>query len=175
MRMPLTIRDEQPSDILAIARLTVAAFRTAPHSSGNEQAIVAELRRNGALTVSLVADIDGTLVGHVAVSPVTTSSADAGWFGLGPIAVAPDLQGQGIGTQLMQQALSRLRDLGAAGCVVLGNPAFYSRFGFVNDPELVLPGVPQQFFQAVSLTGARATGAVSYHQAFEAEPEHHAG
>lgn len=165
--MPLRIRDEHPSDVPAIAHLIADAFRTAAHSSGAESAIVDALRESGALTVSLVADLETRIVGHVAISPVTTGSGDANWYGLGPIAVAPAMHRQGVGTALMRDALSRLRDLGAAGCVVLGNPAFYSRFGFANDPELVLPGVPQEFFQAVSFTGARATGVVAYHQAFE--------
>lgn len=168
--MPLTIRDEQPSDITAIGVLIADAFRTAPHSSGTESAIVDALRRGEALTVSLVAEVEEEVVGHVAISPVTTSSGDVGWFGLGPIAVAPAWQGKGIGTQLMHASLARLRRLDASGCLVLGEPVFYSRFGFECDPALVLPGVPPEYFQAVSFGGARASGTVAYHRAFGTEP-----
>ncbi|MFN7914541.1 MAG: N-acetyltransferase [Vicinamibacterales bacterium] len=168
MPTPVIIRDEQPADIPRIARLVTEAFRTAPHSSGTEALIVDALRDARALTVSLVADAGGELTGHIAISPVTTTSGDRGWFGLGPIAVAPAHQGKGIGTQLMHAALDRLREAGASGCVVLGNPAFYSRFGFVREEALVLPGVPQAYFLATTFTGAMASGTVSYHDGFSA-------
>lgn len=164
----LTIRDEQPADAAGIERLITDAFLTARHSSGTEAAIVAALRDAGVLSISLVAEERGVLVGHVALSPITTSSGDAGWYGLGPIAVAPATQRHGVGSRLMQASLDRLRAMGAAGCVVLGDPAFYSRFGFACDPGLSLPGVPPQYFQAIALGGQRASGVVAYHDAFSA-------
>lgn len=166
--MPTLIRDEQPADLPGIERLIADAFRTAPHSNGIEQLIVSALRRAGALTLSLVAATDDDLTGHVAISPITTSSDDQGWFGLGPIAVAPSHQGRGIGTRLMHAALDRLRDAGASGCVVLGNPGFYTRFGFVREEALVLPGVPQEYFLARTFMGTAASGTVAYHDAFNA-------
>ncbi|WP_042878383.1 GNAT family N-acetyltransferase [Cupriavidus necator] len=165
--MSLDIRPEVPSDADSIAQLTTAAFRTAP-ASQNEAFIVNALRRAGQLTVSLVAQDGEVLVGHVAFSPVSVSSGAAGWFGLGPISVAPGRQGQGIGSQLMHDALAELRRVGAAGCVVLGDPGYYGRFGFAARPGLVLEGVPPEYFQALSLDGNYPAGAVQYHDTFNA-------
>ncbi|MCU9948494.1 GNAT family N-acetyltransferase [Pseudomonas sp. PDM13] len=166
--MTLTLRHETEADITAIERLTADAFRTAPHSSHTEQFIVNALRRAGQLSVSLVAEKDGELVGHVAVSPVTLSSGAHGWYGLGPISVLPALQGRGIGSHLMHAALAELRAMGAAGCVLLGEPGYYGRFGFAVQPGLELPGVPAEYFQALLLEGEWPVAEVSYHKAFEA-------
>jgi predicted N-acetyltransferase YhbS len=162
------VRDELPADAAAIAQLTAAAFANAPHTSHAEQFIVDALRRAGQLTLSLVALEGEDIVGHVAVSPVSVSSGARGWYGLGPISVAPDRQGQGIGATLMRRALQRLREAGAAGCVLLGDPAYYGRFGFVVRPGLTLPGVPAEYFQAICFSGEWATGDVKYHEAFDA-------
>lgn len=166
--MNLQIRPETADDGAAIEAVTIAAFADAAHSSHTEQFIVAALRREGQLSVSLVAERAGVIVGHVAASPVTINDAHIGWYGLGPVSVIPLLQGQGIGTQLVESALDLLRRHGAAGCVVLGDPAFYRRFGFVATPSLVLPGVPAEYFQALSFDGALPEGTVAYHAAFSA-------
>src|SRR5690606_17497287 len=110
-----------------------------------EQFILSALRESGQLSVSLVADESGTVVGHVAVSPVVVSDGATGWYGLGPLSVAPERQGQGVGGQLVEHALAELRRLGASGCVVLGDPKYYSRFGFIAEPSLALPGVPPEY------------------------------
>lgn len=164
--MNIDIRQEAPGDASAIAALTEAAFASAAHASGTEHRIVDALRAAGALTVSLVAVEAGVLVGHVAVSPVTVSDGASDWNGLGPISVAPPRQGQGIGSALMNHALAELRRLGAAGCVVLGEPGYYSRFGFRQEPALVLPDVPPEYFQAIRFRGPLPAGDVAYHQAF---------
>ena len=162
----LLIRPEAPADTAAIEAVTVAAFRNAPHSSLTEHFIVRALREAGQLSVSLVADDDCTVVGHVAVSPVTISDGTVGWYGLGPVSVAPDRQGRGIGAQLVEHALSELRRTGASGCVVLGEPDYYSRFGFIAEPSLTLHGVPPEYFQAVTFAGPLPVGEVSYHESF---------
>lgn len=162
----MKIRHELPSDAEAIDAITVAAFKNAAHTDYTEQFIVRELRNSGALSVSFVAEEDGAVIGHVAVSPVTISSGAARWYGIGPISVDPERQGGGIGTRLMRAALDELRASGASGCVVLGEPGYYSRFGFVAVPGLVLPGVPAEYFQAISFKGSLPVGAVSYHDAF---------
>ncbi|MGK4002434.1 N-acetyltransferase [Sorangium sp. So ce1036] len=167
--MDVKIRDEEPSEAGAIEAMTVAVFRGATHGSHTEHFIVNALREAGQLVLSLVAEVDGAIVGHVAVSPVSISDGAEGWYGLGPISVAPDRQGQGIGSQLMKRALAELRRLGAAGCVVLGDPSYYGRFGFKAEPTLVLPDVPPEYFQAIALRGAVPSGRVSYHPAFNAE------
>ena len=167
--MNLQIRPETANDSAAIEAVTIAAFAHAAHSSHTEQFIVAGLRREGQLSVSLVAERAGVVVGHVAASPVTIDDAHVGWYGLGPVSVIPSLQGQGIGTQLVDSALDLLRRHGASGCVVLGDPAYYRRFGFEATPALALPDVPAEYFQALSFDGTLPQGMVAYHAAFSAQ------
>ncbi|MBQ0932675.1 N-acetyltransferase [Ideonella sp. 4Y16] len=162
----MQIRPESPDDSAAIHVVTELAFRGHPHSDGSEPRIVRGLRDAGALSVSLVAEVDGVVVGHVAVSPVTISDGSPGWHGLGPISVLPAWQRQGVGSALMQAALERLRSQGAAGCVLLGDPAYYGRFGFAARPGLVYPGPPAAYFMALPLAGVLPQGEVSYHPAF---------
>lgn len=164
----MDIRNESSADAHAIEAVTVAAFRSAEHSSGTEQHIVRALRDAGQLVVSLVAEEHGQLVGHVAVSPVTLSDGTAGWYGLGPVSVLPEHQGRGLGTRLVARALTELRTLEAAGCVVLGDPGYYARLGFRPEPGLVLPGVPAQYFQAIAFHDAVPSGRVTYHASFDA-------
>lgn len=166
--MNLRIRSELPSDVAAIEAVTVAAFLNAAHTSHAEQFIVKALRRSGQLSVSLVAEDNGVIIGHVAVSPVSISCGANDWYGLGPISVVPERQGQRVGTLLMEQALAELRKQGAAGCVLLGDPNYYSRFGFSADPSLVLPGMPPAYFQVISFRGPVPSGTVSYHESFTA-------
>ena len=128
--MNISIRAETPGDIDAIARLTEAAFRNETHSSHTEQYIVDALRRAGALTLSLVAEANGQVIGHIAASPVTIDGEAGDWYGLAPLSVAPERQRQGLGSQLVRRLLTELRLLPAGGCVVLGEPTYYSRFGF---------------------------------------------
>jgi putative acetyltransferase len=80
--------------------------------------------------------------------------------------VAPDHQGQGIGAGLIREGLAQLKALGAQGCVLLGDPAYYGRFGFQNDPRLTLAGVPPEYFQALPVTTEGPQGAVAFHAAF---------
>ena len=119
----MIVRPEQDGDIDAIRALTETAFKTAPHADGTEHLIIDRLRAAGALTLSLVAEVDGVVAGHVAFSPVTVSDGSAGWYGLGPISVDPSRQGEGIGGKLIREGLDRLKALGATGCVLLGDPA----------------------------------------------------
>lgn len=164
--MDVRIRDESPQDVAAIHELTVAAFLDAAHTDHAEQFIVGALRASGQLAVSLVAECEGALLGHVALSPVAVSDGSTLWYGLGPLSVMPAQQGQGIGTQLVQQALSELRRRGASGCVVLGEPGYYARFGFKAAPSLTLPGVPPEYFQVISFMPHLPTGTVKYHESF---------
>lgn len=170
MAAPL-IRPETPADAAAIHQLTAEAFRSATHASGTEPFIVDALRQAGALSLSLVAEEAGALVGHVGLSPVTVSDGTVGWYGLGPLSVRPSHQGRGMGGALVREALARLQAMEAGGCVLLGEPAYYGRFGFQADPALVLPGVPPAYFQAVRLGGPPARGVVTYHPAFEASAD----
>jgi putative acetyltransferase len=164
--MEVTIRDERPADAATIGAINDAAFKPMPYSDGSEAAIVEALRAGGALTVSLVAERDGEVVGHVAFSPVKIDGESGSWFGLGPVSVRPDLQGKGAGSALIREGLSRLEALGADACVVLGNPAYYGRFGFTHDPTLTYPTPYAQAFQRLVLKGPAPKGAVTYHPAF---------
>ena len=162
----MEIRPERPGDEAAIAEVIEAAFALAEHRDGTEAQIVERLREDAALTLSLVAVDDGTIVGHVAFSPVTIDGADHKWFGLGPVAVQPNQQGKGLGSWLIRDGLDRLLEIGAAGCVLVGEPEYYARFGFQSDEGLVYPGLPPEYFQALSFSGDLPAGTVAYHSAF---------
>jgi len=164
--MTPVIRQESPSDIPIIHALTRAAFLHAPHTAHTEQFIVDALRKAGALSISLVAELEGTIVGHVAISPVTISDGASHWYGLGPISVAPEYQLQGIGSRLMIEGLLQLRQKGGAGCVLAGDPAYYTRFGFRQESGLVYPDIPPEYFLAVSFTEPLPQGIVRFHKAF---------
>lgn len=161
----IRLRDEQCSDIATIRATIECAFATAPHSSGTEAAIVDGLRVAGALTLSLVAVADDEIVGHVAFSPVNIDGESCGWFGLGPVAVRPDKQGCGIGELLIRRGLERLMKMEAHGCVVVGEPDYYRRFGFLRDPELRYGNVPAGYLQRIVFKGAAPKGIVEYHPA----------
>ena len=162
----MKIRRERLEDKEAIAVLIEAAFASAEHRDGTEAQIVDRLRSAGALTLSLVAEEGGEIVGHAAFSPVTIDGKSTGWFGLGPVAVRPDRQRRGIGDALISEGLGQLVAYGAAGCVVLGELAYYGRFGFKADERLHYPGPPPEYFQALAFGGAVPAGTVAYHPAF---------
>lgn len=166
--MTTTIRPETPSDEDGIEQVTRRAFLSHPYSHQTEQFIISALRSDHALSVSLVAVEADHIVGHIALSPVAITDGAAGWYGLGPISVEPKWQGRGIGRALMERGLAELRKIGANGCVLVGDPAFYVRFGFANNPALTLEGVPKEFFLSLSLGSSSAHGNVQFHPAFQA-------
>ena len=168
MHQNITIRTETDADVRAITDVTVAAFQTMEISDHTEQFIVTALRKAGALTVSLVAELDGRVVGHIAFSPITMSDGTADWYGMGPVSVLPQYQRQGIGKALVQEGLARLKGLKARGCCLVGHPEYYRKFGFQNTPELGLEGVPPEVFFALSFDGHVPRGSVSFHNAFTA-------
>jgi predicted N-acetyltransferase YhbS len=166
--LDINIREESPHDLPAVSRVIAAAFRAAAHTSQTEQFIVEALRRAGKLTVSRVATHNHEVVGHVAISPILVAGQDPGWYGLGPVSVLPGYQRRGIGSALIMDALLVLSNSRAAGCVVLGDPAFYERFGFNANEALTLPGVPPRNFLCVAFENLIPSGVVSYHDAFQA-------
>ena len=165
----IVIRNETNSDVGAITEVTVAAFKTLEISNNTEQFIIMALRAAEALTVSLVAELDGRVIGHVAFSSVTISDGTPNWYGLGPVSVLPAYHRQGIGTALIQEGLSRLKNLNAAGCCVVGHPDYYRKFGFTNIPELVHEGVPPEVFFALPFDGHTPQGTVTFHEGFKAD------
>jgi len=164
----VAIRSETDADAGAITEVTVAAFKSLEVSQHTEQFIISALRAAKALTVSLVAEVDGRVIGHIAFSPVAISDGTRNWYGLGPVSVLPEYQRQGIGKALMQEGLSRLKNMSAQGCCLVGHPDYYKKFGFKNMPGLVLDGVPQEFFFALSFDGHTPQGTVTFHDAFKA-------
>ena len=166
--MSLVIRPENDNDADDIHRITIAAFKQAEHSDHNEQQIIANLRASSALSISLVAVENSTPLAHIAFSPVQISDGTEHWFGLGPLSVLPERQKQGIGSSLVRQGLAQLRTIGAKGCVVLGDPHYYGRFGFHAHPKLGFKGVPPEYFQALSFSQDLPSGWVQYHSSFYA-------
>ena len=171
MNTKVIIRRETEADVSAIRDVTVSAFKTLEVSNHTEQFIIAALRAAKALTVSLVAEVDGRVVGHIAFSPVAISDDTRNWYGLGPISVLPQYQRQGIGKALMEDGLSWLKRLNAKGCCLVGHPEYYRKFGFRNMPGFVHEGVPPQFFVALSFDGHVPRGTVTFHEAFKADRE----
>ncbi len=170
------IRDEKKGDAAAITEVTVAAFESLEISNHTEQFIIEALRSAGTLSVSLVAEVDGRVVGHIAFSPVAVSDGTDNWYGLGPVSVLPEYQRSGIGKALIREGLARLRGLGGKGCCLVGHPEYYRAFGFENVAGFVLEGVPQEVFFALSFDGHLPQGCVAFHEGFRAAgPRSHAG
>lgn len=164
--MSLTFRLEQPDDRRPIHKLTEAAFEDMPFSDGDEPDLVDKLRSAGDLTISMVAEAGQGIVAHIAFSPVTISDGAADWYGLGPVSVWPEFQRKGVGSALINRAITEMRSLGAKGIVLLGNPDYYSRFGFKSDSNLRYPGPPAEYFQYLVLDGPTPQGVVRYAPAF---------
>lgn len=164
------IREQDADDVDAIDAVTRDAFRTHQFSRQTEHLIVHALRAAGALSLSLVATVDGDVIGHVAFSPVSIDGAPGVWWGLGPVSVAPARQRSGVGSALIRSGLRRLAERGVAGCVVLGDPDYYRRFGFGPSGDLRYPGPPADHFMAWAVEGALPAGQVKYHAAFDVEP-----
>lgn len=172
----MQIRSCDPGDHAGVGAVLKSAFPTRA-----EAQLVVTLRAADADTLELVAEDGGQVVGTVMFSPVTAISANgslAYGIGLGPVAVAPDRQGQGIGTALIEAGLDYLRTLGVPWCVVLGDPDYYARFGFTpasqrhwswaGDPA----GEHAGAFQWLALSDkpshpAAGPSRVSYHPAFD--------
>lgn len=169
MNPKIAIRSEIESDANAIIDVTLATFKTMEISNHTEQFIVEALRGAGALTVSLVAELDGRVIGHIAFSPVTMSDGTRHWYGLGPVSVLPEYQQQGIGKALIQEGLSRLKALSAKGCCLVGHPEYYRKFGFLNTTKLALEGVPAEVFFVLPFDGQIPEGTVTFHEAFLAD------
>jgi putative acetyltransferase len=171
--MRMVIREEAPADIAAIRRLEAAAFDT-----DAEAKLVDALRAAGALTLSLVAEAeaDGKIVGHIAFSPVVVSSPrrTSRGVGLGPMAVAPARQRQGIGGRLIDDGVRRLREAGHRFCVVLGHAEYYPRHGFARGSDRGIRWerpVPDDVFFVRELTPdglAGVSGTVRYRPEFDA-------
>lgn len=163
----MIIRKETRSDIEAITEITKLAFKDHPYSRQTEQFIITALRCAGDLTLSLVAQEDDQVVGHIAFSPVTFTDGTENWFGIGPFSVSPEYQRQGIGTKLLTEGLQILKESNAKGCILVGDPQFYGRFGFKSPVGLQHEGVPQENLLALPFNhNETPKGQVHFHPAF---------
>ena len=162
----IRIRNEMESDSARIIDVITHAFENDPMSDKREAEIVQLMRDDSALTISLVAEIGDQIVGHIAFSKVTMDEQFIDWYGLAPVSIAPTHQNQGIGSILIREGIKRLKEINAQGCVLLGEPSYYGRFGFKAHQQLVLPGIPAEYFQALSFSDKIPNGIVKYHNAF---------
>jgi len=163
----MIIRPETPNDLETISQVTIAAFAGKPYSDQDEHLIVIRLREANALSLSLIAEEDGKIIGHIAFSMVTINGENRNWYGLGPVSVWPESQRKGIGSELIRKGLAKIRELGAQGCVLEGNPGYYRRFGFKTHPGLFYTGAPApEYFMALPFYDEIPEGKVEFHPAF---------
>ena len=162
----LVIRAETDADIAGIYQLTEAAFTGRPYAGGDEQDVINRLRDSGDLTLSLVALRGDELVGQVTFSPAVQADGTAPWFALGPVSVRPDCQNQGIGAELIEAGLGSIQQLGALGCILTGNPAYYRRFGFNLCPGCVPLRESADYFMLKLFDAQEPRGAFTFHPAF---------
>ncbi len=160
------LRPERAGDYDALGDLITAAFAGKPYAEGDEADLLVALRRANALTVSLVADLHGDVVGQAAFSPAKPADGSQRWYALGPVAVLPAHQRTGIGSALVRAGLKRLTALGADGCIVVGDPAYYTRFGFAVRPEHAPAGQPPTHFMTKVLGRRPPDGPIAFHDAF---------
>jgi putative acetyltransferase len=164
----LRIRPETNADRAAVRAVNEAAFETPAEAD-----LVEALHRTDMSLVSLVAEVDGKVVGHILFSPVSLiGHAHLNVMGLAPMAVVPDYQRKGIGSALVRQGLTRCKDLGCCAVVVVGHPGYYPRFGFVPANRHALRceyDVPEDVFMVAELEAgalSSAAGLVRYDDAF---------
>ena len=167
MFLKVNIRPENSKDSNTISEVISTAFKNHQYSNHKEQLIVEQLRESSALSVSLVAEYKGKLIGHIAFSKVKIGGQENSWYGLAPVSVIPEYQKSGVGSQLVNAGLEAIKVKGAEGCVLLGEPEYYKRFGFKAIDSLTLEGVPPEFFLSLNFRGKIPIGKVSYHHAFQ--------
>ncbi len=165
------IRIEQPGDEVPVRQIHVSAF-----GQRTEADLVDLLRQSCPAALSIVAEVDGCIVGHILFTPATVAAGDGHIEGMGlaPMAVMPSHQGQGIGSGLVEEGLQILRDAGCPFVIVVGHADYYPRFGFepASEYRLFCPwdGVPDEAFMVVILDSRRmegVTGIVRYREEFD--------
>lgn len=162
----IEIREERPGDEAAIRLLVERAFEGHPYSAGDEATVIDRLRADGDLALSLVACDGDAIVGHAAYSEARLSDGCTGWMVVGPIAVDPSQQRRGIGRTLIEQGEAVIRNRGAKGVTVLGDPSVYGRFGFASGTSMRLEGELGQYLQVKSFGAPIPTATITYAPAF---------
>lgn len=132
----MEIRKETPADFDAIMNVTLAAARQHQVGKQNGYFTLNALRKAGLLTLSLVAEIEGTIVGHVAFCPVHVSGGDKGWYALGPVSVLPECLSQGIRKAMIAEGLEMLRQMHGKGVALVGDPDYFKPLGFMSAPQM---------------------------------------
>ncbi len=167
--IPIKLRQENSTDHEVIRDLTELAFRDMAFADGDEQDVIDRLRLCGALSLSMIAEVDGKVVGHIAFSPATLTDGSSPWFALGPVSVLPSLQRQGVGSALIEAGLAHIQDTGALGCILTGNPLYYRRFGFELAPQNVPANESEKYFMLKFLRVTQPAGSFGFHAAFYGE------
>ena len=167
----MLIRAEEQRDWAAVHAVNISAFETPAEAN-----LVAALREQAQPLVSLIAEDNGAIVGHIMFSPVSLSGhAALKIMGLAPMAVVPEHQRKGIGSALVRAGLEQCKQLGIGAVVVLGHPTYYPRFGFLSSTSFGIGceyEVPEEVFMVVELEAGflrGASGKVMYHAAFSDE------
>jgi putative acetyltransferase len=164
--LQIEIRDEFPIDYEQITKITIAAFTGHPYSNCKEYILVQKLREKKSMTVSLVAIVNGEVAGHIAFSPVLIAGKSCDWYGVGPLSVNPELQKQGIGSALMKAGIEKIKALGGKGCVLVGDPDYYVRFGYRNSDVMTFSHAPKENFMIIEFGGGEIPGEVDFDAAF---------
>lgn len=164
----IVLRPEVASDAEAISHVHMDAFKTHPVSNQTEHLIIKKMRERHDLTVSLVATLDSTVVGHIAFSKITVGGLSSNWHLLGPLAVSPVHQRHGIGSQLVLQGLEELQSLKPDGCLLYGDPDYYHRLGFSPSDRFHHDGIPSHMLLAITYAQTDSHGAIQFHPAFYA-------
>lgn len=169
--MDIQIRKETENDIPAIENAIKQAFRDIPQSDGTEHLIVRKLRDTGAMVLSLVALHNDKIIGHIAFSEVNIGEVKGNWFGLAPLTVVPGHQSRGIGSALVRKGIHKLKEMDASGCVLAGEPSYYSRFGFQSYRHLRCAGIPDEYVMAICFKEQKPFGDILYDPAFNLEED----
>jgi putative acetyltransferase len=164
----MIIRAEELKDQFAVFAVNQSAFETSAEAN-----LVDILRKEAHPIISLVAEDNGAIIGHIMFSPVSLSGhSDLKIMGLGPMAVIPERQGEGTGSALVKAGLEMCKDLGVGAVIVLGHPGYYPRFGFVPSVNFGIRSdfdVPPEVFMLIELQPGYlqdAPGIIQYHAAF---------
>lgn len=160
MNQTVIIRKETPEDYTSVIELTAKAFETMPFSEGDEDKLVDKLRKAPTFIpeLSLVAELDGQLVGHILFTPLQIKNEQNSFTSLilGPVSVLPEFQKQGIGGQLINAGHQKAKELGFQSVILIGHPEYYTRFGYKPASgwgiKTQIPLPSDDVFMAIELT-----------------------